>query len=354
MENGILSLIGRTPLVELRRMFGADDFRLFVKLEGCNPAGSSKDRPAKELICSGFETGAINADTVIVESSSGNMGIGLAQVCRYFGLRFICVVDPRTAPPNLKLLSAYGAEIDYVAEPDPETGDFLRARLNRVQELLGEIENSYWPNQYANLNNSNAHYKTTIPEIVNALGRVDYFFCATSTCGTIRGCAEYLKASPHPTTVVAVDAVGSVLFGFERGKRLIPGLGAGVIPPLCKEELVDAVVRVSAADCIVGCRRLMRDEAILAGGSSGGVITAVERWRNRIPPGANCVAILPDRGERYLDTVYSDEWVLEKVGNIFHLWQDEGFGLPPTEVNEPWGPANLVVGGGEKLGGAFV
>jgi N-(2-amino-2-carboxyethyl)-L-glutamate synthase len=206
------------------------------------------------------------------------MGIGLAQVCRYYGMRFICVVDPKTVSQNLAVLRAYGAEIDYVAEPDPATGDFLQARLHRVQHLQKRIAGSFWPNQYANLHNPGAHYKATMREIDAALGgRVDYLFVATSTCGTIRGCGEYITDHGLETRVVAVDAFGSLIFSDVQAKRMIPGLGAGLRPPLCDLALVAQCVHVSDLECVAGCRWLVTREAILAGGSSGGVIAAVDR-----------------------------------------------------------------------------
>ena len=146
-------------------------------------------------------------------------------------------------------------------------------------------------------------------------GRVDYLFCAASTCGTVRGCVEYARSQNMPMRMVAVDAVGSVLFGGKPGKRLIPGHGASIKPSLHQPELVDRVVPVTDFDCIIGCRRLVRLEGILAGGSSGGIVTAFERILDTIEDHAVCVAILADRGERYLDTIYSDQWVAEHFGN---------------------------------------
>jgi 2,3-diaminopropionate biosynthesis protein SbnA len=321
MDEGILSAIGNTPIVRLRRVLPGIPFRLYAKLESLNPGGSMKDRPALRIIEHGIQTGAIQPDTVIIESSSGNMGIGLVQVCSYYGLRFICVVDPKTTSQNLSLLKAYGAEIDLVEKPDPVTGEFLKARLDRVQCLLGEIENSYWPNQYANPHNPIGHHRT-MDEISTALGEVDFIFCATSTCGTMRGCAEYVREHDLKTRITAVDAIGSVIFGGESAKRLIPGHGAAVRPQLYQPGLANTCIHVSDLDCVVGCRLLARREAILAGGSSGAVLMAIKQISAEIPAGATGVAVLADRGERYLDTIYSDEWVCEHFGDVAHLWAD--------------------------------
>jgi len=322
MKENVFSAIGNTPLVQLTQVMPDIPFRLFAKLESLNPGGSIKDRPAKKIIEHGLSVGAISPETVIVESSSGNMGIGLARICSYLGLRFICVVDPKTTKANIRLLEIYGAEVDMVQAPDPVTGEFLQARIDRVQELLDMHRDSFWPNQYANVYNSYSHYET-MNEILTALdGELDYLFCATSTCGTLRGCSEYLRKQGLKTKIYAVDAEGSVIFGGRKKKRLIPGHGAAIRPQLYHDELADRCVHVTDVDCIIGCRRLVKYESILAGGSSGAVLMAIEQVRDEIREGSTCAAIFPDRGERYLDTIYSDDWVTEHFGSIPALWQD--------------------------------
>jgi 2,3-diaminopropionate biosynthesis protein SbnA len=321
MTKDILSTIGKTPLVKLSRYLPGAHFDLYAKLEGFNPGGSIKDRTAYYILTRALESGRARPGSTVIESSSGNMGIGLAQACAFYGLRFICVVDSKTTKQNVEILRAYGAQIDKVEEPDPVSGEFLQARLNRVRQLLREIPGSVWFDQYSNEHNPLAHYET-MREILDELdGRLDYLFCATSTCGTLRGCSEYLRSRGAPTKVVAVDAVGSVIFGGGHCKRLIPGHGAALVPQLFRPDLSDGCVHVTDLDCVKGCRRLMRREAVLAGGSSGGVLSAVERMNDLLPHGAVCVAILPDRGERYLDTIYSDEWVRDHFGEVSHLWE---------------------------------
>lgn len=321
MNDGVLSAIGNTPLIRLKRLFPNLKFRLYGKLESLNPGGSMKDRAALNIIRHGLEAGKIREGTVVIESSSGNMGIGLAQACRYYGLRFICVVDSKTTSQNIRLLRLFGAEVDVVARPDPTTGELLQARINRVQELLSSTGNSFWPNQYANVQNSNSH-RGTMREIVEALGEVDYFFCATSTCGTMRGCSEYVRENKLATKVYAVDAVGSIIFGGERKKRLIPGHGAAIRPQLFQPGLSDHCILATDLDCVVGCHRLLRREAILAGGSSGAIVMALDQVRDSIPAGSTVVALLPDRGERYLDTIYSEGWVRDHFGDITHNWEE--------------------------------
>jgi len=322
MSGGILAAIGGTPLVRLEKMFASSHFDCFAKLEGLNPGGSSKDRPSVAIVERALQTGEIDSDTLIVEGSSGNTGIGLAQVCAYHGLRFRCLVDPKVTQQNIDILAAYGAEIEIVEHPDPESGELLPAKLKRINEILKTVENSFWVNQYASPENSGAHYRSTVKEILRDLdGRMlDYLFIATATCGTIRGCLDFLLDHGYPTKVIAVDALGSQIFSNTKHARLIPGLGSGICPKLTPTEGVHKVLHLTATDCVVGCRRLARTEAILAGGSSGGVISAVDRMSNEIPQGSTVVALLPDRGERYLETIYSDEWVQSELGDLAHHW----------------------------------
>ena len=323
MREGVLAVIGNTPLVRLDRALGEIDFHLYSKLEALNPGGSIKDRTALSIIEAALEEDKLQLGDTVIESSSGNMGIGLAQACAYLGLNFICVVDPKVTAQNIEILRAYGTQIDMVPEADAGRGEFLQARLDRVEDLLHAIPGSFWPNQYANIYNPRAH-RQTMEEITTVLhGKVDYLFCATSTCGTIRGCADYIKENKLKTKVLAVDAYGSVIFGGPRAKRLIPGHGAAVRPQLYQEDMADDCIYVSDLECVIGCRRLVRLEAILAGGSSGAVLMAVRKIRNTIPAGANCVMIFPDRGERYLDTIYSDRWIQKHFGDVSHLWQEE-------------------------------
>jgi cysteine synthase A len=165
-------------------------------------------------------------------------------------------------------------------------------------------------------------------EIMNSLGELDYLFCATSTCGTLRGCAEFVQEHNLKTKIFAVDAAGSAIFGGLPSKRLIPGHGAAVRPSLFRPNLAQACIHVTDVDCVVGCRRLLHDEAILAGGSSGAVVMAIDRIKYDLEPDSTCVAIFPDRGERYLDTIFEDNWVLQHLGNIVPLASEASLSEP--------------------------
>lgn len=323
-HDGVLSAVGATPLVPLKRLFPVSAARFYAKLEALNPGGSVKDRAAIGMVLGAIESGELTPGlSVVVESSSGNLGIGLAQVCRLYGLRFICVVDPKTTVQNQEILRAYGAELSMVTERDGETGEFLPARIQRVHQLRQRIPHVFWPNQYANVRNAQAQ-EAIMQEIVEQLdGDVDYLFVATGTCGTINGCAQFIARHGLSTHIVAVDAEGSAIFGGTGCRRLVPGHGAAIRPELHFDGMADSVTRMTDQDCVVGCRRLVGTEAILSGGSSGAVVSAVEQRLGALPADANCVLLLPDRGERYLDTIYSDAWVNEQFGDIRHLWKEK-------------------------------
>ena len=291
-------------------------FTLFGKMEAFNPGGSAKDRPAARMLRAAMTRGEIGPQTTVVESSSGNMAIGLAQACACLGLRLICVIDPKATAQHRKLLAAYGAIIDVVR---PLDDDFLAARIARVKEIVASGGDVFWPNQYANPENARSH-RQTAREIFDET-RADYLFCATSTCGTLRGCSDFLAERDLETTLVAVDAIGSAIFGDARRPRLIPGHGASLRPPLVEGAEVRKVIHISDLECVVGCRRMVTREGLLVGGSAGGVVSAIERVKDSIPAGAICVAILADSGERYVDTIYSDTWVEQHFGDVAHLWQ---------------------------------
>ncbi|MGW7426638.1 2,3-diaminopropionate biosynthesis protein SbnA [Streptomyces sp. NPDC054813] len=314
---GITEAIGGTPLVALDGLVPGCRSRVFAKLEWFNPGGSIKDRTALEMLSTRISSGEVDpAKTTVVESSSGNLGVGLAQLCRYYGMRFVCVADIRTARSNLALIEAYGGRVEMVDQPDPETGEFLAARLRRVRELVASDPHVYWPNQYGNPLNPRAH-KRTMREIAEQLDHdVDYLFVAVSTFGTLRGCAQYIQQSGKSTKVIAVDAAGSVILGGQPGRRLLPGHGAGVRSALVDLTLVDEGMRVTDLECVAACRRTVARTGVLAGASSGAVVAAYERLAPKLPDHSTSVLVFPDSGERYLDTVYNDAWVAQNLGEL--------------------------------------
>lgn len=324
-SDGILATIGDTPLVRLRQLRPDLDIEVFAKAEMFNPGGSAKDRSAVTMLMAKIRDGRlIPGVSTVVESSSGNLATSLAQICRYHGLRLVCVVDPKTPAKTLAVLHAYQATVEVVTEPDPATGEYLPSRKQRVRELMATIPHAYSPDQYSNPLNPKGH-EQTMREICEAMdNRIDYLFAPVGTFGTLRGCADYLRRARVRAKIVAVDAVGSVIFGASKARRrLIPGHGASVPPPLADPSLVQEVVHVTDVECVVACRQLAGREAMLCGGSSGAAVAALGKLAHRIPPGSRCVLIFPDGGDRYLDTIYSDSWVRHHFGEISHRWVEE-------------------------------
>ncbi len=309
VADSIIDCIGHTPLVRLKSLFGERGASVYAKLELMNPGGSMKDRSAQYIIEHGLRDGTIKPHTHVIESTSGNFGIGLALMCKRYGLKFTCVVDPKITSTNLRLIECLGANIDRVTEADAY-GSYLQSRIRRVQELSARDANAYWVNQYANPLNWQAHYHGAGAEIVEQMrGRIDVLVCAVSTTGSLLGISRRVKeANPH-AKIVAVDAVGSVIFGTPSGPRELPGIGANRVPELLHPAEIDQVIHVDDRESVRGCYKLLDREGIFAGGSSGSLIAALEKLVPTLASSANVVTLLPDRGERYLDSVYNERWV---------------------------------------------
>lgn len=308
IKNSILEIIGNTPLIKLSKLSKKYHFSIYAKYELHNPAGSIKDRTALNIMKNLLSKNLINKTTTIIESSSGNMAVALAMICNNYNLKFIAIVDIKTTKQNIDIIKSYNGEVILIDKEDFKTGTLLSARLNKVSELLSMNEDFFWINQYDNLYNIDAHYKT-MEEIDFALNKkVDYLFSAVSTCGTITGCGNYIKENNRNTKLIAVDAKGSVIFNKKPSKRLIPGHGAGIVPKNLNKELITDIVHISDEDCINGCSELLNYESIFAGGSSGAVVSAIEKYKNNIKENSIVVIILADRGDRYIDTIYNDKW----------------------------------------------
>lgn len=309
VRESIFECVGDTPVVALRRLFPEQGVEVLAKLELMNPGGSMKDRSVRYIVEAGLADGSIPRGGTIIESSSGNFGIALAMAARVHGLRFTCVVDPKTTTANVALLRRLGAAVDVVAEPDA-AGGYLAARIRRVIELVEGMPGAVWINQYANDRNWLAYYHGTGAELNDQLVRPpDYLFAAVSTTGCILGCARRMRERFPRMRVVAVDAVGSVIFGGAPAPREIPGIGSSRVPELCSPSEIDEVVRVDDVDAALGCRELLAAEGIFAGGSSGAVVAALRAALPSLPRPSRVVAIFPDRGDRYLDHVYDDDWL---------------------------------------------
>lgn len=285
--------------------------RLVLKIEGLNPVGSIKLKTAVALIDDAEQRGLLMKGDRVIESSSGNLGIALSSVCAIRGYPFACVVDPNTLRQSIALMKAFGSQVIVVDTPDIN-GGFLHSRIDCIRERMAADPFLFWPNQYANAANPQVHSDRTAACIVKEFPDLDYLFVGAGTTGTLMGCVDYFRKNSPRTRIIAVDAEGSITFGFPPGRRHIPGLGASRRPEIFQPGGVDEVVGVPEPEAVSMCRRIAAERGIAVGGSTGSVLAAVASKRASLPPGATVVAISPDTGDRYLDTVYDDDWVRER------------------------------------------
>ena len=296
--------------IDLEPTFGQS---LFLKCEGFNFAGSIKLKAATEMVEAAERDGVLTQESVLVESSSGNLGVALSMIAASKGYTFLCVTDSRCNLSTKRMMQALGSQVHVISEPDA-VGGFLGARINYVRALCASDDRYVWLNQYSNPQNWKAHYRKTAPAIGRQFPQLDVLFVGAGTCGTLMGCARYFREWQWPVRVVAVDSVGSVTFGGAPGRRMIPGLGTSVRPPMLEESYVDDVVRVEEADTIRACHRLAA-RGFLFGGSTGTVVSGAMDWLSlHSSHHLTAVAIAPDFGERYLDTVYHANWVQDLYG----------------------------------------
>ncbi|MYS16019.1 pyridoxal-phosphate dependent enzyme, partial [Streptomyces sp. SID4982] len=227
---------------------------------------------------------------------------------------FLCVTDSRCNLSTRLLMEALGSQVHIVADLD-ENGGFLGTRIEYVRSLCASDDRYVWLSQYTNPGNWQAHYRTTAQQIARQFPSLDVLFVGTGTAGTLMGCARYFREWHRPVRIVAVDSVGSVAFGGEPGRRMIPGLGMSMRPPLLDESYVDEVIRVEEAETIRACHRMAR-RGFLFGGSTGTVVSGAANWLARHDTSdLTAVAIAPDLGERYLDTVYQTNWLQDLFGD---------------------------------------
>lgn len=261
------------------------------------------------MLADAIERGDLKPGGAFIESSSGSLGVALAMLAANLNLRFTCVTDSRCNSVTMGLLRAYGAEVVVITEPHARDG-LLGARLQYVAERLTANPELVWLNQYSNRHNPGAHHDLTGPQIAHDWPDAPFIFIGAGTTGTLTGAASYLKDIGHPARIVAVDSVGSVTFGQPAACRLIPGLGTGRRPQIADASVFDELIMVPEACTVRMCRRLARS-GYLFGGSTGTVLAAAEmRLRDTNASGLS-VALSPDFGERYIDTIYSDAWLEE-------------------------------------------
>ena len=302
VKNSFLDLVGNTPLVRVNNLIKKDELKadVLAKLEYFNPAGSVKDRIAKEMILEALEKGLINENTTLIEPTSGNTGIGLSAVATALNLKIIITMPETMSVERRNLMKAYGAEL--VLTPGSEG---MKGAIAKAKELSSQIENSFIPGQFENPANPTAHYKTTGPEIYEQTeGKVDIFVAGVGTGGTISGIGKYLKEKNPEVKVVAVEPASSpVLSTGKGGAHKIQGIGAGFVPETLDTKIYDEIITVENEDAFATGKEIAKTEGILVGISSGAALYAAKELAKREEnAGKTIVVLLPDGGDRYLST----------------------------------------------------
>jgi len=295
----ITAVVGHTPLVQINK-FGSANAIILAKLESHNPGGSVKDRIAKSMIEAAEQAGLIKPDTVIIEPTSGNTGIGLACICAAKGYRLLLTMPESMSIERRKLLKFFGAEI--VLTP-ADRG--MAGAIEKAEQLMAENPDAFMPQQFKNPANPQIHRETTAQEIWNDTdGKLDIFVAGVGTGGTLTGCGQVLKQRNNDLKVVAVEPKDSpVLSGGRPGPHKIQGIGAGFVPDVLNVAVIDEIIKVSNEDAMETARQLARKEGILAGISSGAAMwAAVQLSQREESEGKTIVVILPDTGERYIST----------------------------------------------------
>jgi cystathionine beta-synthase len=309
IADSVVDLIGHTPLVRMKRTMELEQLPavLAMKMETTNPGGSSKDRPALEMILAAERDGSLQPGGTIVEPTSGNTGVGLAIVAAQRGYQCVFVMTDKVAPEKVSLLRAYGAEVVVcpvaVAPDDPRS-------YYSVAERLTEERKAFRPNQYANPNNPLAHTKTTGPEIwEQTAGRITHFVAGAGTCGSITGTARFLKERDPGIRIIAADPEGSVFSGGSGRPYLVEGVGEDFFPAAWDPDLYDEVIAITDEESFLTARRVSRTEGILIGGSGGLAVAAAIRVTRDADPESIVVVLNPDSGRGYLSRVFDDRWM---------------------------------------------
>jgi len=313
--NSILDAVGRTPLIRLHRIVEGIAPEVYVKADYLNPGGSVKDRIGITMIDEAERKGLLKPGGTIIEATSGNTGMGLALVAAVRGYKVVFTINDKQSKEKIDLLKALGAEV--IVCPTAVEPDDPRHYHSVAHKLAGEIPNSYYPDQYSNPDNPNAHYQTTGPEIWDdAEGRITHFVCGLGTGGTVTGVAKFLKEKNPKIQIIGVDPVGSIYYGWFKNKvkgkgstYVVQGIGGDCLHETLDFSLLDDVVQCGDEECFVWTRRLARLEGIFTGGSCGGAVAAAYRLGQKLAASDVIVVFVPDSGMRYLSNVYNDEWM---------------------------------------------
>jgi len=316
--NNILEAVGHTPLIRLNRINKGLKPQIYVKAEYTNPGGSVKDRIGITMIDEAEKQGLLKPGGTIIEGTSGNTGMGLALVAAVRGYKMIFTITDKQSKEKVDLLKALGAEV--IVCPTAVEPDDPRSYYSVAKRIAKETPNSYYPNQYDNPMNPEAHYRTTGPEIwEDSEGKITHFVCGMGTGGTISGAGKYLKEKNPSIKIIGVDPYGSLYYDFFKTGEVakaktyvVEGIGEDFFPTTMNMKILDDVVQLTDEECFVVARRLVKLEGLFTGGSGGGCISGALRLAAGLGPDAFIVALLPDTGMRYLSKVYNDEWMRER------------------------------------------
>ena len=316
--NNILEAIGHTPLVRLNRISKDLKPQIYVKAEFMNPGGSVKDRIGMTMIHDAEKRGLLKPGGTIIEGTSGNTGMGLALVAAVRGYKCVFTTTDKQSKEKVDLLKALGAEV--IVCPTAVEPEDPRSYYSVAKKLAREIPNSYYPNQYDNPMNPEAHYLTTGPEIwEDSGGKVTHFVCGLGTGGTISGAGKYLKEKNPAVKIIGVDPFGSLYYDFVKTGTtmkaktyVVEGIGEDFFPTTMNLKILDDIIQVNDEECFVVARRLAKLEGLFTGGSGGGCLSGALRLAKDLGPSDFLVALLPDTGMRYLSKVYNDEWMRER------------------------------------------
>lgn len=311
MIKNILDVVGNTPIVKLNNITDKDNANILLKYERTNPGGSIKDRPAKFIIEEAERRGLLKPNGTIIESSSGNFGISLAMIGAAKKYKVIILVDPKVTETNYALLKAYGAEVIVVTEKD-DCGNYHKTRISLANKMANEIENSFRPDQCFSYLNSQAHYLSTVREIISDCNEnLAAIVIPVSTGGQIGGISRYIKEFYPHIKIIGVDAEGSVAFGGIPHLYKIPGIGLGWTPNNIDINLIDEIYKLKDEAAFVTARIVARQEGILIGPTSGASLLVGLHLASQFPNTKNILCMGADGGDRYVKTLFNDEWMKE-------------------------------------------
>lgn len=328
----ILGALGSTPLVRLNRLSKDVQAEIYVKADYLNPGGSVKDRIAVWMIDEAERKGLLKPGGTIIEGTSGNTGMGLALVAAVRGYKVVFTINDKQSREKIDCLKAFGAEV--IVCPTAVEPEDPRSYYSVARKLAREIPNSFYPNQYENPMNPEAHYHTTGPEIwKDSEGKITHFVCGMGTGGTISGVGKFLKEQKPGVQIIGVDPVGSLYYDYVKTGKIgkakpyvVEGIGEDFFPGAMNLKILDDVIQVTDEECFVWARKLAKKEGIFTGGSGGGCVSAALRVAKNAKKGDLIVAFLPDSGSRYISKVYNDGWMRE------HGYVDSEVALTAADV----------------------